>query len=611
MQAIILAAGMGNRLGKYTKDNTKCMLPINGKRLIERALDAIDTAGIRECIIVVGYKKANLMAFLGNRYKNINIRYVSNDVYDKTNNIYSLYLAKSFLLEDDTLLLESDLIFEEKLVTDMLQSPEPTIAAVAAYESWMDGTVVRLAENNVIANFIPKKFFNYDEKNSYYKTVNIYKFSKDFLQKTYVPFLEAYSQAMGNNEYYEQVLRVIATLDRQELKAFVLNGQKWYEIDDVQDKTIAETIFSDTVAEKLARIQKCYGGYWRFPNLLDFCYLVNPYFPTAAMQSELKAYFAELLSSYPSGLNTQNMLAAKLFNIEETCVLVGNGAAELIRALSSALDGSIGVIYPTFNEYPESFEKDFEASSEKGGIVSFVPEGFGYAGKDLLSFSERCDNLLLINPDNPSGNYIPKADVVSLLEKLSQSGKRLILDESFIDFSDIEDDPSLLKQDILDRFPNLVLIKSLSKSYGVPGIRLGVLACGNKDLVSKIRKNIPIWNINSFAEYFLQIIGKYQKDYRASCKKIAEERARFAKRLEKTGAVDVYPSQANYLLAKIKTGVCAQTLAERLLENDNILIKDLAGKNGIPDASFIRLAVRNRTDNDILADRLGDACRSN
>ena len=165
---------MGNRLGKYTKDNTKCMLPINGKRLIERALDALDTAWIRECIIVVGYQKANLMAFLGNRYKNINIRYVPNDVYDKTNNIYSLYLAKSFLLEDDTLLLESDLIFEEKLIADMLQSPEPTIAAVAAYESWMDGTVVQLAENNVISNFIPKKFFNYDEKGSYYKTVNIY-----------------------------------------------------------------------------------------------------------------------------------------------------------------------------------------------------------------------------------------------------------------------------------------------------------------------------------------------------------------------------------------------------------------------------------------------------
>ncbi|MDR0760287.1 MAG: phosphocholine cytidylyltransferase family protein, partial [Treponema sp.] len=280
MQAVILAAGMGNRLGKYTSNNTKCMLSINGMTLIERSLDALDSAGIRKCVIVAGYKKDNLIAFLGNSYKNVEIIYVINDIYNQTNNIYSLYLAKDHLLSDDTLLLESDLIFEKELIADMLADPEPTIAAVAKYESWMDGTVVQLAENNVIASFIPKKIFNYDEKGTYYKTVNIYKFSNSFLRDTYVPFLEAYSHAMGNNEYYEQVLRVIATLDKQELKAFVLTRQKWYEIDDIQDKNIAEIIFSSSPGERLDRIQRSYGGYWRFPGLLDFCYLVNPYFPT-------------------------------------------------------------------------------------------------------------------------------------------------------------------------------------------------------------------------------------------------------------------------------------------------------------------------------------------
>jgi histidinol-phosphate/aromatic aminotransferase/cobyric acid decarboxylase-like protein/choline kinase len=596
MQAVILAAGMGNRLGKYTANNTKCMLSINGLTLIERAMDALDAAGIRKCIIVVGYKKDNLIAFLGRKYKNVEIVYVSNDVYNKTNNIYSLYLAKDHLLSDDTLLLESDLIFDKELIAGMIADPEPTIAAVAKYESWMDGTVVQLAGNNIIADFIPKKIFSYDEKETYYKTVNIYKFSKTFLRDTYVPFLEAYSHAMGNNEYYEQVLRVITTLDKQELKAFVLTGQKWYEIDDVQDKNIAEIIFSSSSGERLDRIQKSYGGYWRFPRLLDFCYLVNPYFPTVQMHGEMKAYFADLLASYPSGLNIQNMLAGKLYGVEEDSILAGNGAAELIRALAPVLKGSVGVTYPTFNEYPESFTGN--------EIIPFIPQNFAYTSQDLLDCSSRCDTILLINPDNPSGNCIPAKDITILLENLKTQNKRLILDESFIDFSGSDENQSLLTQEILDRFPNLIVIRSLSKSYGIPGLRLGVLASGDRELIKKVRSHLSIWNINSFGEYFLQIIGKYVKDYRLSCTEIARERMRFKAKLEETGLVTVYPSEANYLLCRCKDGVTARELAEYLLEHHDIFIKDLTGKKGIPDSSCIRLAVRGGPDNDKLIEKL-------
>jgi histidinol-phosphate/aromatic aminotransferase/cobyric acid decarboxylase-like protein/choline kinase len=576
------------------------MLDINGKKLIERALDAIDESGIRKCIMVVGYKKENLMNFLGARYKNIDIVYVSNDIYYKTNNIYSLYLAKDFLLQDDTLLLESDLIFENKLIADILNYPSPTAAAVAKYESWMDGTVVQLTENNVIANFIPKKFFNYDDKGTYYKTVNIYKFSGDFSRNTYVPFLEAYSQAMGANEYYEQVLRVIATLDKNELRAFVLDNQKWYEIDDVQDKAIAETIFSSSPTEYTARIQHSYGGYWRFLRMLDFCYLVNPYFPPAQMINEMKAYFTELVSSYPSGLDTQNLLAAKLFNLDEKNILTGNGAAELIRALQPFLHGSVGITYPTFNEYPESFSKNEQ--------IAFIPENFTYTKNDLITFAEECDNLLLINPDNPSGNFIPLRDVIELAGNLKAKNKRLILDESFVDFADSGENATFIRTDILSNYQNCIVIKSLSKSYGVPGIRLGVLASGDTDLLKQIRRHLSIWNINSFAEFFLQIIGKYIKNYQYACGEITKERDRFGKELIKTGLLYVYPSQANYFLCrildiKIKT---AKDLTERLLASHNIFIKDLTGKKGIPGNDFIRIAIRGKEDNDLFIKTLTD-----
>ena len=605
MQAIILAAGMGSRLGKYTANNTKCMLPINGKTLIERALDALDGEGIKKCVIVVGYQKDNLIKFVGSRYKNIDIVYVANDIYNKTNNIYSLYLAKDYLLADDTLLLESDLIFEGRIITDLLQNPEPSLAVVAPYESWMDGTVIQISKENIITSFIPKKFFSYSETESYYKTVNIYKFSREFSQNCYVPFLEAYSKTMGNNEYYEQVLRVIATLDKNELKAMVLGDHKWYEIDDAQDKDIAETLFSNTPEESLKMMSRRYGGYWRFPRLLDYCYLVNPYFPTARMLGEMKAYFDELLTEYPSGLNVQNLLAGKLFDVEETSILTGNGAAELIRAVSPFITGRVGIVYPTFNEYPESIETGAEI------IPLYPPSAPGsmaYTADDLIAWSVKCDNMVIINPDNPSGNYIRSSDMLRLVEELRKQNKKIILDESFIDFCDAEEDGSLLKQKTLDQFPNLIMIKSLSKSYGIPGIRLGVLACGDRELVRGIRKNIPIWNINSFAEYFLQIIGKYQKDYLSGCGLLAQERRRFGEELENTGLFAVLPSEANYFMCRCGgTGgadFSANDLAQYLLENHSIFIKTLSGKKGLENGNWIRLSVRGRPDNDRLIEAL-------
>ena len=263
MQAIILAAGMGRRLGEYTKDNTKCMVPVNGVRLIDRVLNQLSELDLKRVVIVVGYKGKELVDYIGNRYDDkVKIEFVSNPIYDKTNNIYSLWKVEKQLQEDDTLLLESDLIYDDKLLHMIEENPYPNLALVAKYETWMDGTMVRIDSDNNIVNFVPKKAFKYSEVNSYYKTVNIYKFSKDFSEKTYVPFLNAYCKVMGNNEYYEQVLRVITLLDKSTMKALPIGNERWYEIDDVQDLDIAETLFLPD-NERLQRYSKRYGGYWR------------------------------------------------------------------------------------------------------------------------------------------------------------------------------------------------------------------------------------------------------------------------------------------------------------------------------------------------------------
>lgn len=596
MQAIILAAGMGKRLGEYTKDNTKCMLPVNGVRLIDRVLTQLSTLHLNRVVIVVGYKGQNLINHIGSRYDDIlQIEYINNPIYDKTNNIYSLALAKDKLQEDDTILVESDLIFSDNLFSMILNSPFPNVALVAKYESWMDGTMVRVDDNQNIVSFVPKQAFKYSETESYYKTVNIYKLSKAFSTQKYVPFLEAYSKALGNNEYYEQVLRVITMIDHAEMKALPIGDEKWYEIDDLQDLDIAETIFADD-EHLLSKYSRRYGGYWRFSKLLDFCYLVNPYFPPQKMIDELQSSFSTLLREYPSGMYVNSLLAGKYFNVRQSYIVVGNGAAELIKSLIEQQQGKIGVIYPTFEEYPHRVSPD--------QIVSYMPSNadLKYGVEDIEQFfgDKKISTLLLINPDNPSGNYIKVTDVLKLTVWAKQKGIQMIVDESFVDFTDHFKENSLLKNDILEANDNLVVVKSISKSYGVPGLRLGILASSNTQLIDFIKKDVSIWNINSFAEYYMQIFGKYASDYDKACEAFIRERNRFFDKLSMIPILRVIPSQANYFLCEVKGGLTARELTFILLKKYGIFIKDCTTKTGLRDKEYVRIAIRDSQDNDML-----------
>ncbi|RHF91398.1 aminotransferase class I/II-fold pyridoxal phosphate-dependent enzyme [Phocaeicola plebeius] len=599
MQAVILAAGMGKRLGELTKNNTKCMVKINGISLINRLLEQLSKLSLNKIIIVIGYEGEKLKNYLGYSYKTIEIEYIENPIYNKTNNIYSLYLAKEKLLEDDTILIESDLIFEDSIFTLLEQSSYPNVAVVAKYESWMDGTMVRIDNENNIINFIPKKAFRYEDIALYYKTVNIYKFSKEFARNQYIPFLEAYIHALGNNEYYEQVLRVITILDNCNLKALILNNEKWYEIDDIQDLDIAETIFSND-NERLSKYQQRYGGYWRFPGLLDFCYLVNPFFPPQKMKDELRSNFDKLLMEYPSGMKINSLLIAKYFNIKQNYVCVGNGAAELIKSLMSQLNGKIGIISPTFEEYPNR--------KSTNDIITFYPQNknFSYEIKELQTFYENknISSLLIVNPDNPSGNFIPPKELLTLAQWTKNKNIQLIIDESFVDFSDASTNNTLLQDNILEEFTNLIVIKSISKSYGVPGIRLGVIASADTNLINFIKKDVSIWNINSFGEYYMQIFGKYESDYKLACQKFIQERERFYQQLTKISYLRIIPSQANYFLCEVYSPYTSRSITELLLNKYNILIKDCNNKKGFNHKNYIRIAVRSKFDNDQLVSAL-------
>ena len=592
MQAIILAAGMGKRLGELTQGNTKCMIRVGSETLIERVLRQLDALHLSRIIIVIGYKGAELQEYLANVSVQTPLVFVENPIYDKTNNIYSLYLAKDYMREQDTLLLESDIIIEDAVLSKLVHHPYPDLALVDKYESWMDGTVVTIDDENRIQRFIPNSQFRYEEIPDYYKTVNIYKFSQAFSEHMYVPFLEAYSSALGNNEYYEQVLRVITMLDNSPLRALPLEGEQWYEIDDIQDLDIAESIFTDKQYELLC---SRYGGYWRYPHMLDFCYLVNPYFPNQRLRDELAASFDRLLTEYPSGQKVNNLLAAKDFGVKQEYILVGNGAAELIKALTTQMLGKVGIVRPTFEEYPNRLMEE--------QVVAYVPQrpDFRYTADDLMAYFEdkQIWSLVLINPDNPTGNYIPYDDCLRLAQWCQEREIVLVIDESFIDFS--SEHPTFLNNAILSQNDHLVVVKSISKSYGVPGLRLGILATSNQSLMMNLRREMSIWNINSFGEFFLQIIGKYEKVYEQAMDAFREERSHFVKALESVSYLRVLPSEANYVLCEVKERFTPRELAVRLLREYGILIKDCSQKC---KGNYIRLAVRDTADNNRLIEAL-------
>lgn len=602
MQALMLAAGLGKRLGRYTKDGTKCMVEVNGKALIEYAIEALVKAGLKKFTLVVGYKADKLKSFIASKFNESNlngmqIEYIENDIYDKTNNIYSLWLAKDKLTEDDTILLESDVIFDEKILFDFINSKDTDLAMVSKFEPWMDGTCVLLDNNKNIVGMLDKAHFDWTDTEKYYKTVNIYKLSKDFSKQYYVPFLEAYRTAFGNNEYYETVLKALVSLKSDCMKGFEVRGDQWYEIDDPSDLAIAENRFAPT-KEKLELMEYRYGGYWRFPQIVDFCYLVNPFFPPKKMTDELKANFDTLLRAYPSGAKQQNLLAGKIFNILPEHIAVGNGAAELISSYCSMITGKTAIPYPTFNEYPARF-----CNSETVEIPTKEENAFSYTVDDILATvdKEKANNVLLINPDNPTGHFLEKADVLRLLDELKKRNVKLIFDESFIDFANKDIRYTLIDEDIIEKYTNLTVIKSISKSYGCPGLRLGVLVNSDAKVIDAVCKANSIWNINSFAEYFLQIFDKYKKQYVEACDKLAAERKRFTDLLSSIPDLYVFKSQANYVMCYYRSNRHTVTeITEKLLENHNLLVKNLTKKYKFEGKNYMRFAVLTPEENNLL-----------
>lgn len=343
----------------------------------------------------------------------------------------------------------------------------------------------------------------------------------------------------------------------------------------------------------LTKYYSRYGGFWVYPELLDYCYLVNPYFNRSKIIDEMQENFRTLVSEYPAGMAINSKLASECWHIREEYIIPGNGAAELIKSLMENLEGKVGVVRPTFEEYPNRLlDKQ---------VATYVPQNdtFRYSAEDLIDFfgKHRVESLLLINPDNPSGNFVTMDGVHKLAQWCEGNNIRFILDESFVDFSVDFANNTFLNNSILDKYPRMCVIKSISKSYGVPGLRLGILCSADTALIAKMKKQVSIWNINSFAEFFMQIYPRYRDDYEMACRQFIQARDDFEMELNKIPFIKLMPSQANYFFLEVLPPYRPKELCSVLLEKYNILASACLAKKGIAPNKYMRIAVRNHRDN--------------
>ena len=319
------------------------------------------------------------------------------------------------------------------------------------------------------------------------------------------------------------------------------------------------------------------------------------------MIDELRGMFKTLLTEYPSGMRYNAQFAADMFGVPPRQIIPGNGAAELIKLFMEEVKGNVGFVYPTFEEYPNRIAENRRV------VFNSQNEGFRYTASDLMKFfsNKKISCICLVNPDNPSGNLLTVKEVEDLSLWASRQSIKILIDESFADFEDRDNRETLIKTDLLAEHPNLYVIKSIGKSFGVPGCRLGVLTSGDEEFIAFAKKKVAILNINPFGEVFMEIMPRYRADYEKGCDSIAAERNRFFAELGKIGFLKVFPSQANYFLARVKPPFDATSLTNLLWDKYKILLKDCSNKKGFPDTSYVRITVRDKEDNDLFVRTLG------
>jgi histidinol-phosphate/aromatic aminotransferase/cobyric acid decarboxylase-like protein/choline kinase len=585
MQAVILTAGRGRRMEPLSRTCHKALLEIGGSTILGRAIDSLVAAGVGPITVVTGYRADDITRFIASDYPTIPVRFVHNDRYETTNNIVSLALAlESLSCDDDVILIECDLLFEPRLIKELVDQPGKNVALVDRYRTGMDGTVVA-TEDGYVAQVFPTasqgRDFRYDNK---FKTLNIYRFDRTFCHRTLRPMLSAYANHVDDNCYYELVLGMLANIPQYRIVAQVVAESDWVEVDDPNDLSVARFVFDP--AARPALLDRTFGGHWAY-DVLDFSLPRNSHFPPAAMHAAMRYSLPDVITGYGSAQDVLDEKLALFLGCKPGRPLLLGGASQAYPVLRHLYrDSRVAMPAPTFGEYARSFPQALT-----------YPDSPGIDAAALEAIAAEVDLLVLVNPNNPTGTTLATQAIYDLAARTP--GTAFLVDESFLPFSG---QPSLVGLLEAAPLPNVTVLTSLGKALGVPGLRLGFLYSGSDQVREAFAEFMPIWGVNALAEFFLELTLKFRPDLDASITETVLERARMRQALADLPLVQlVHDSGANFLLVEL-TGQepeLAAAVRAELLAGDRIEIKDVSAKFA-DRRPRLRLAVRTREDNDRL-----------
>ncbi len=342
--------------------------------------------------------------------------------------------------------------------------------------------------------------------------------------------------------------------------------------------------------ESYEYVSRQHGGYWRHA-FIDHNYLYNLYFPPEDFFQHLTQHIHQLVLSYPVGQSELARLVGELIAQPPERLVVGNGAAELIKIIAG-LGRKLIVPVPSFNEYanvmPAGQVVEFALTAP-----TFQLDVDAFAAEAIRS---EAGLAVVVSPNNPTSLLVPKADLIRLADKLAAHDCILIVDESFIDFAAHRDQETLEQE--IDQYPNLAIFKSMSKAYGICGIRIGYMLTANLEFAAQLRQGLSIWNLNGFAEEFLRLAPQYKQAFTVSCNKVKDDRDNFFAELQTIPGLIAYKPDANYIFCRLPDhGPSGPDVTEKLFIDHNIYVKHCQGKTMAESDRYLRIASRTPAEN--------------
>ncbi|MFU2418476.1 pyridoxal phosphate-dependent aminotransferase [Peptacetobacter sp. AB800] len=327
--------------------------------------------------------------------------------------------------------------------------------------------------------------------------------------------------------------------------------------------------------------------------IIDFSSNINPFIVES--MDKIVAAGVENLQKYPDiKYRRLRKNIADYLRVEDSYIIPGNGATEIIYLLMRNLSGRLAIINPTFSEYRKG------AEIAGLSVVDFVMDwkkDFKLDLDEIYRRKDEFDSIFICNPNNPDGSV---REIKKLLEFAEKEGKLLIVDETFIEFADSEKERSLVN--MVEKSKNLFIIRAVTKFFGIPGIRLGYGISSNRELLQKMYDEKEPWTINSFADSASDFIFKEEEYIRKSKEYFSKERVCMINEINKIDGIKAFNSDANFILVRFENRNVLD-VKENLLKRAGLLIRDASNFIGL-DSSFARVAIKNHEQNTVLVDAL-------